>query len=230
MGILDTKQLRYVDLSYKIYPVEGEIAPDDYVRLVLDEALVWPLKTYDSYVDDTVYQVVKMKTHVKTHTESPYHLDKKGPPLSAYTPETFIGRAVIFFFDAGPNAIITREMIERRDNGRLQKGDIAIVHTSWTKDQGGEKPEILKDAGQYFLDKRIKYFGQDESLSIFRNGADSTHDLLLKNKIPLLEMLINLDKLTQDVVFLIAIPGLMKVEGIDSSTTQVVAIEGLEVL
>ena len=43
-------------------------------------------------------------------------------------------------------------------------------------------------------------------------------------------MLVNLDKLTQDVFFLIAIPGLMKVQGIDSSTTQAVAIEGLEVI
>lgn len=230
MQTIDTSKLKFIDLSQKIYPVEGEIAPDDYVRLVLEEALVWPLQTYGSYVDDTVYQVVKMKTHVKTHTESPFHLDKKGPPLSGYAPETFFGRAVYFYFDVGADAIITRDMIEKADNGRLKKGDIAIVHTAWKPEMGGEKPEILKDAGQYFLDKGIKYFGQSECLSIFRNGADSTHDLLLKNKIPLLEMLVNLEMLTQDVFFLIAIPGLMKVQGIDSSTTQAVAIEGMEVI
>ena len=75
MKVLDTTQFKVIDVSQKITPVKGEIAPDDYVRLVLEEALVWPLRTYGSYVDDTVYQVVKMKTHVKTHIESPFHLD-----------------------------------------------------------------------------------------------------------------------------------------------------------
>lgn len=229
MQVLNTKQLRYIDLSYNIVPAEGEIAPDDYARLVLQEGLIWPLKTYHSYVDDSVYQIVQMKTHLKTHTEAPYHLDMKGMALSDYPPETFFGRAVVFCFDAGADAIITREMIEAYDNGRLGKGDIVIVRSTWTKAMGGKKPEILKDAGQYFLDKGIKYFGMDESISIFRGGHDSTHDMYLKKGIPLLEMLINLDKLTQDVVFLIATPGLMKVKGIDSSTTQAVAIEGIEV-
>ena len=59
------------------------------------------------------------------------------------------------------------------------------------------KPEILKDGGQYFLDKGIKYFGQSECLSIFRNGADSTHDLLLKNKIPLQQISARIKHLNQ---------------------------------
>jgi arylformamidase len=229
MQSIDTKEFKIIDVSQKIYPVAGEIAPDDYVRLVLEEALVWPLKTYGSYVDDTVYQVVKMKTHVKTHVESPYHLDGKGNPLSAFAPETFFGRAVFFHFDVPADSIITKAMIEKADNGRLTGGDIAIVRTSWTKEMKGDKPEITSDGANYFLSKGIKLFGQDESLSIFKGGKTSAHDIFLKNNIPLLEMLCNLDRLTQDVSFIIAIPGLMKVQGIDSSTTQAVVIEGLEV-
>ena len=210
--------------------MKGEIAPDDYVRLVLEEALVWPLRTYGSYVDDTVYQVVKMKTHVKTHIESTIKLDGKGKPLSAFSPETFFGRAVFFYFDVEPDTVITREMIEKADNGRLKGNDIAVVRTSWTNYSKGNKPERKRDGAEFFLSIGIKMFGQDESLSIFEGGPESTHDILLKNDIPLLEMLCNLDKLTQDVSFIIAIPGLMKVEGIDSSTVQAVVIEGLEVI
>lgn len=230
MQILDTKKYKVIDVSQNITPVAGEIAPDDYVRLVLEEALVWPLETYGSYVDETVYQVVKMKTHVKTHIESPYHLDKKGPPLSSFAPENFFGRAVFFYFDVPADSVITADMIEKADNGRLKEGDIAIVRTSWEKGMKGDKPEIMSDGANYFLSKKIKMFGQDESLSIFKGGKDSTHDILLKNNVPLLEMLCNLDKLTQDVSFMIAIPGLMKVQGIDSSTVQAVVIEGFEVI
>lgn len=230
MQVLDTKKFRVIDISQKIIPVEGEIGPDDYVRLVLEEGLIWPLKTYGSYVDETVYQVVKMKTHLKTHIESPYHLDKKGKSLSEFSPETFFGRAVFFYFDVPGDSIITDEMIEMADNGRLQEGDIAIVRTSWTEESGGDKPEIPSEGAHYFLSKGIKMFGQDESVSIFKGGENSSHDILLKNNVPLLEMLCNLDKLTQDVSFIIAIPGLMKIKGIDSSTVQAVVVEGMEVI
>ena len=84
-------------------------------------------------------------------------------------------------------------MIEKADNGRLKGNDIAVVRTSWTNYSKGNKPEIKRDGAEYFLSKGIKMFGQDESLSIFEGGPESTHDILLKNDIPLLEMLCNLD-------------------------------------
>ncbi len=230
MDILHADKIRVIDCSQKIRPHDGPIAPDDYVRLVLEEELVWPLETYGSYVDDTCYQIVKMKTHVKTHIESPFHLDGKGLPLSAFPAETFVGRAVFFYFDVPAGSTITPAMLEAQDAGRLRKGDICVIRTSWTPEVGGEKPEIEADGGKYLMDKGIKLFGQDESLSIFRGGAASTHDLFLKNNIPLLEMLTNLDKLTQNVAYMSAMPGMLKVQGIDSSTAQVVVLEGFEVV
>ena len=40
----------------------------------------------------------------------------------------------------------------------------------------------------------------------------------------------NLNSLTQDVCFLMALPGLLKVQGIDASPAQVTALEGFEVI
>lgn len=54
--------------------------------------------------------------------------------------------------------------------------------------------------------------------------------MLLRNDIPLLEMITNLNSLTQDVCFLMALPGLLKVQGIDASPAQVIALEGFEVI
>ena len=230
MQTLDTKNLRIIDVSQKIYPAKEPVGPDDFARMCIEESMVWPIKQYGSYVDDTIYQIIQLKTHVKTHIESPYHLDAKGNPLSAFQPDTFLGRMVYFYFDVPAGTVITKEMIEKADNGRLHGGDIMVVRTSWTPESGGEKPVILEEGARYILEKKIKMFGQDESLSVFEGGEKSAHDIWLKNNIPLLEMLCNLDQLTQDVSFIVAIPGLMKIEGIDSSTTQAVIIEGIEVL
>jgi arylformamidase len=224
------RKIRVLDVSQNIIPAKDPIGPDDYARMVIEESLVWPLQTYNSYVDNSIYQIVQMKTHLKTHIEAPYHLDGKGKPLSAFPPGTFIGRMVIFYFDVSAGTIITKEMIEKADNKRLREGDIVVVRTSWTKKIGGTMPVILQEGGRYFLEKRIKLFGMDESISIFEGVDKSPHDMLLKSNIPLLEMLCNLDQLTQDVSFMIAIPGLMKIEGIDSSTVQAVVLEGLEML
>jgi kynurenine formamidase len=193
--------------------------------MVLEESLVWPLKTYNSYVDHTIYQVVQMKTHVKTHIESPYHLDGKGKSLDVFPPETFFGRMVFFNFDVQGDLVITREMIRKADDGRLKGADIVVLHTSWTKESGTKMPQIASEGAAYFISKGIKVFGVDESI-----GQSQTHDTLLRNGIPLLEMLCNLDKLSQKVSFIIAIPGLMKIQGIDSSTVQAVVLEGMEVV
>lgn len=43
-------------------------------------------------------------------------------------------------------------------------------------------------------------------------------------------MITNLNSLTQDVCFLMALPGLLKVQGIDASPAQVTALEGFEII
>ena len=63
-----------------------------------------------------------------------------------------------------------------------------------------------------------------------KGGRDRAHDLLLRSDIPLLEMITNLNALSADVCFLMALPGLNKVEGLDASPAQVVALEGFEVI
>lgn len=231
MQTVDSKKLRIIDVSQKITPAPEPVGPDDFARMCIEESMVWPIKEYASYVDDTIYQIIQLKTHVKTHIESPYHLDGKGKPLSAFQPDTFLGRMVYFYFDVPAGTVLTREMLEKADGGRLKGGDIVVLRTSWSKEDGGEPPVVEKDGAQYFLEKKIKMFGQDESLTVGGATApDTAHDIFLKHNVPLLEMLCNLDQITQDVSFIVAIPGLMKIEGIDSSTTQAVIIEGMEVL
>jgi arylformamidase len=230
MQVFDTSKIRIIDVSKKIVPFKKDIACDDFVGLVLEEAVIWPLEIHDSFIDDSIYQIVKFKSHLKTHIESPYHLDGKGIPLSDFAPDTFIGRMVYFNFDVPAGTIITRDLFEKMDNGRLKGGDIVVAHSSWKGKEEGPIPNINQACAEYLIEKKIKMFGLDDSVAFFISNEDTAHGLLLKNNIPLLEMLCNLDKISQDISFMIALPGLLKVEGIDSSPVQAIILEGMEVI
>lgn len=224
MNKLNLASLKITPVSQKIQPMTRPIAPDDYVGLVLEENLIWPIETYPSYVDDSLYQIVKMKTHLKTHTEAPIHLNGKGKSLDKFPLDQFVGRAVFFTFDTKGEKRITLDMVKAQDNGRLRAGDIIVCRALWQKGDDAPKPEMDPDIGPWLLEKGIKLFGQDVSFEL--GGAN--HDFLLSNDMPLLEMLVNLDKIEQDVALLIAIPGLIEIIGIDSSTTPAIVVEGIE--
>ncbi|MDO4275798.1 MAG: cyclase family protein [Eubacteriales bacterium] len=238
----DLSKVKTIDLSHRVIPLKDPVSPDDIAEAVATEGLVWPLFEYGSYVDNSIAQVVKLKTHVKTHIESPWHLNHAGKCMSDYTPDRFFGRAVNMYFDVEPGTLITREMAEKVDNGRLRKGDIVIVHTSCDESLHESEfsskidfPMISNGFAEYVIEKGIKLWGQDNSINVgywedYNGRRCRAHDLMLENDIPLLEMMTNLDALTQDTVLLLAIPGLMKFEGIDASPCVAVALEGFELL
>ena len=110
--------------------MQAPVGCDQIAERVGVEGVIWPIEEYCSYVDKSVYQIIKMKSHLKTHIETPWHLNHVGRCLSDYEPETFYGRCVRLHFDVEPGTIITREMTEKADNGRIKKGDIVIAHTT----------------------------------------------------------------------------------------------------
>ncbi len=122
MEKLDTANLKYIDLSLPIRAMREPVSPEELTRGVLEEEAVWPIETYESYVDDSVCQYVKLKTHVKTHIESPWHLNRSGKCLSEFPPEYFVGRMVNFSFDVPAASRITREMVEEYAGDDLRAG------------------------------------------------------------------------------------------------------------
>ena len=68
--VFDTSKIRPVDLTHKIIPMTGPVGCDQIAERVGVEGVIWPIEEYCSYVDDSVYQIVKMKTHLKTHIET----------------------------------------------------------------------------------------------------------------------------------------------------------------
>jgi len=232
MQTIDTRAFKVIDISKTVHPPTQQMGPDEIHTRVGQETLIWPIEQYNSAVDTSVYQIVKLKTHLGTHLEAPFHMyPKDGKTLSDFPADTWLGRMVNLKFDLGPNTIITLDVMKKVDNGRLKGNDIVLIHST-AKLEGDNPynhsaPAVSREATEYLLMKRIKMFAFPSSIS-FLPAPDNAHDILLRNGIPILEWVTNLDKLTQDVAFLVAIPAFGKVIGIDSSPVQVVVIEGAD--
>jgi len=56
-------------------------------------------------------------------------------------------------------------------------------------------------------------------------GSMATHNNLLRNDIPLIEGLVNLDKVQKERIFYIGLP--LRVKGLDSSWIRAIALEPL---
>jgi len=231
MQKINVNDLKIIDISMIVHAPEEPFGPDEMSTRILHEQLIWPVKTYDSAIDDSTYQILKMKSHCGTHVECPNHQFADGKSLDEFPVDTWLGRMVKFTFPLGENELITRKMVEEADNGRLREGDIALVHS--TKCNYGvndinnqNRTRIESAAVNYMIEKGIKMFAFDNSIG-FAIEVPRGHDILLSKDIPLLELITNLDQLTQDVSFLIGLPGL-NLRGNDASPTRAVVIEGAE--
>lgn len=71
MQNIDASQIRVIDISSTILPPEEPFGPDQISTRVLDETLIYPLKKFQSAIDDSTYLMVTLKSHLGTHVECP---------------------------------------------------------------------------------------------------------------------------------------------------------------
>ena len=104
-----------------------------------------------------------------------------------------------------------------RFDSKVQKGDIVFLRSKF---RGKDRPILGRSAAEWLLDKNVKCVGTNDESIIFGRTA---HEILLKKEVPLIECLVNLDLLSKDRVFVVAL--LLKVIGIGGSPARVIAIE-----
>ena len=95
-----------------------------------------------------------------------------------------------------------------------------------------DTPVLAFECGEYLVEKGVKLLGTDHTVSMIASvdGKQWVHDYVLEHNMPVIEMMKDLKVLSEPVSFAIAIPGLMKIKGLDSCTTQIVVLEGIEML
>ena len=158
------------------------------------------------------HTAMDLTSHLGTHCECPYHHD------------TLPHRKHISAAD-----------LDKATEGWVKEGDILIIDSSYkidpfTPDTNTDKDQRLLvngETAQWCVDHKIKCVGFGDGVSIENCNEDVKpfHDICMAENIVFLEVLKNLDKLTQDTFFMSYSP--LPIYGLDSCPIRAYAIEGL---
>ena len=218
---LDFSCLRMVDLSKPLDPATGKR------RCVLRRHPTWVggVHAYHTHIDIT--------SHLGTHLEFPGHWKDEWKDGMKLPIESFLGRGVLLnLATARPRELIRAEDLEAASGGRVRAGDTILLDSPFHSEPFVEspddrRPDMSGEAAQWFLEKGVKGVGFGDGIAIENHaeGCVACHEILLGHDILLLEVLVNLDRLRQDVFLIIYTP--LPIVGLDSCPVRVVAVEGL---
>lgn len=210
---------RVIDLTKKIVP--GEMGRRCEVRINHSDRT-------DDYNCD-----VDIMSHLGTHVEAPMHFNLDWKDVSDLPATAYMGRCVLLkIADIEPFGRITAQHMEKAAAGRVRKGDIVIVDTPYhlppfSYPEKEIRPYVNAEMGQWLVDKGVKCIGFSDSVDIETNipQFQDFHRVTMANDITFVEVMENLDELTQEVFFFMAIP--LPFKGLDSCPVRAIAIEGL---
>jgi len=217
--MLDLSKYRIVDLSTKCS--RGEQREGWNRRLELKPSRI--------PYDNTIMHEINTVSHIGTHVEGPSHYLAELKDLSQLPIETFIGEAVLLRLTAMKSNQEVKS-IDLARNGRPRRGDIALLRVE-DRFAREELPYLSVDGAKWLVKNGVKMIGIDRTLRLEKPGAKApdnlpVHDALLRNGIPIIEFLENLDRLRRKRFILIALP--LRIVGLDASPVRAIAIERIK--
>ena len=215
--MISLKDYRIIDLSEEIVPgilkVNGEYVHGSHIRR-------FEIRQFIYAPDKTFMHWVETETHIGTHVEMPAHLLNGEKSSSEMPLESFMGEAVVLKFDFLKPVGGKGQPIKPEHLKKVRRGDIVLL---WSPYSGDEMPYISPESAEWLAEKPVKMVGVQNVSVEAPGGSMATHNSLLRNDIPIIEGLINLDKLRKERVFYIGLP--LRVAGLDSSWIRAVALE-----
>ena len=209
--------------SNRITPVPGLVSVE-----------MEPLMTHESHARSNTK--LTLATHVGTHVDAPYHFHPGGITVDDMPLERYMGPALLLDLRtlARRGTPISVANLQRAGGEREALRDqIAVLFTGWTERESGGP--LFYSAGPYLSTEGAGYLAQcsvnavavDFPIDKLPPTSESTihdfpaHRLLLGENIPLIENLINLDRLVGQTFELWALP--IKLQGGDGAAARAVA-------
>lgn len=170
--------------------------------------------------DNMLMHWVDTETHIGTHVEGPTHYRDELRTVSQLPLEVFIGEAVVLRFkDLEPISGRGQPILTVHLEG-VRRGDIVLM---WSPYGGREAPFISPQAASTLQERGIKMVGIQGVQLEASASSIASHEAFLGHDIPIVEGLVNLEKLTRERVFYIGLP--LRIHGLDSSWIRAVALE-----
>jgi len=200
------KRYKIIDLSVEVQPnvlkVNGEYIRGNQIRR-------FNLEQFINAEDETYMHFIEAESHIGTHVEGPSHFRSDLKSIVDIPLEKFMGEAIVLKFEADT-------AIKAEHLWKVKEGDIVLLWSS-----GGSY--ITSEAAEYLAGKHIKLLGVQGVHPDEPGSKLATHRILLENDIPIIEGLVNLDKVEGERVFFIGLP--LKIAHLDSSWIRAIALE-----
>ena len=209
-----------IDISYTIIPGENPDRPFAIQKALLQD------KTFR-------YDILKTHSHVGTHVEVGAHFYENGKTITDYPLNQFHGPGILF---SVRDKVVTEEICKNTLEPKIQKGDIIVVRNDsvikLTKQQlylgeEGDVPKISLEAARWMVKFKPKLLVLD-NIRLGDNIEETRefHDILMSQDVCFVEIVDNLDKITQDRFYVMSLP--IKIHNLDSSFCRAIVIQKRE--
>ena len=174
---------------------------------------------------------LRIYSHAGTHMDAPHHFEVTPETIDQYTPERLMGKAWLVRIPiTQPKQLLTISDLGFAKD-QIGPKDSLLLQTNWSQKLGqpafrDDLPRISESLARWCVDKQIKMLGvEPPSVADVDDLPEVTliHEILLGGGVIIIEGLINLDKIQQDQVFLMALP--LKIEKGDGAPARVLALE-----
>lgn len=177
---------------------------------------------------------LQLYSHCGTHMDAQVHFEAGTETIDQHTPERCMGAGwVVNLTGIAPKALIEVSHLGKASES-LKPGESLLLRTDWSKHADNPAwyrdglPRISEALARWCVEKQVKLLGvEPPSIADVNNKAEVTliHKILLGGRVVIVEGLTNLDQLTQDHVFFVALP--LKPLGGDGAPCRALAIEGI---
>ena len=181
-------------------------------------------------------QKLCLATHIGTHVDAPFHFVDGATTVENMPLDKYAGPAILLDLRSvakGQSPLLVSELTDAGANPASVKDQIIILFTGWAEaESGGPRfyghgPYLSTDGAAYLAECGANAVAVDFPIDKHPETPETTikdfpvHRLLLGQNIPLIENLINLDKLVGKEFELWALP--LKLQGGDGAATRAVA-------
>ncbi len=193
-----------------------------------------PLMTHESHARSNTK--LTLATHVGTHVDAPYHFHPGATTVDDMPLERYMGPALLLDLRRLARRGAPISVANLREAGGEEgalRDMIAVLFTGWAeRESGGDRfytsgPYLSNEGAEYLAECPVNAVAIDFPIDKHPPTAPSTiddfpvHRLLLGRGVPIIENLINLDRLVGKTFELWALP--IKLQGGDGAPARAVA-------
>ena len=172
-------------------------------------------------------EMIFTSTHIGTHIDAPIHFNPSGESVEKISLKRIVilVNAKVLKITKNDDEKIEVNEIKKYD---IKKNDTILIHTGWSSNRFKDKyfkknPGLSKLTAEYLADLKINLVGIDSpNIDPGFDKKFNSHKIFSAKNIPIIENLINLDKIDKDDFMFIALP--LKLENCSGSPIRAIAL------